>query len=98
VARQPGPGLVHHSDRGVQYASQDYTEMLKQHKATILCSGFDDGRAIEGVEGVAENVIAAAVSVMAQNPADRRAEKALASFHVKQRLVFSYCEACESRL
>jgi transposase InsO family protein len=36
--RQPGPGLVHHSDRGVQYASQAYTEMLKQHGATISMS------------------------------------------------------------
>jgi putative transposase len=38
VQRQPAPGLVHHSDRGVQYASHDYTEMLKQHKATISMS------------------------------------------------------------
>jgi len=36
--RQPGPGLVHHSDRGVQYASGAYTEMLKQHQATISMS------------------------------------------------------------
>src|ERR1700722_2779007 len=36
--RQPRPGLVHHSDRGVQYASHDYTEMLKQHQATISMS------------------------------------------------------------
>jgi transposase InsO family protein len=36
--RQPAPGLVHHSDRGVQYASQDYTDMLQQHKATISMS------------------------------------------------------------
>lgn len=26
--RQPGPGLVHHSDRGVQYAARAYTEVL----------------------------------------------------------------------
>lgn len=26
--RQPTPGLVHHSDRGIQYASQQYTELL----------------------------------------------------------------------
>jgi transposase InsO family protein len=26
--RQPEPGLVHHSDRGVQYASRDYTGLL----------------------------------------------------------------------
>ena len=36
--RRPAPGLVHHSDRGVQYASHDYTEMLKQHHATISMS------------------------------------------------------------
>jgi len=28
--RRPGPGLLHHSDRGVQYASQEYREQLKQ--------------------------------------------------------------------
>ena len=27
--RQPAPGLVHHSDRGSQYASHDYTDLLK---------------------------------------------------------------------
>jgi putative transposase len=29
--RRPGPGLVHHSDRGVQYACSDYRELLQQH-------------------------------------------------------------------
>jgi putative transposase len=29
--RQPLPGLVHHSDRGVQYASADYVRILNQH-------------------------------------------------------------------
>jgi putative transposase len=29
--RQPLPGLVHHSDRGVQYASTAYVEMLRKH-------------------------------------------------------------------
>jgi len=36
--RQPAPGWVHHSDRGVQYASADYTELLKQHQAAISMS------------------------------------------------------------
>jgi len=36
--RQPTPGLVHHSDRGVQYASLDYTAMLQQQQATISMS------------------------------------------------------------
>jgi len=29
--RQPPPGLVHHSDRGVQYASEPYLRMLQDH-------------------------------------------------------------------
>ena len=29
--RQPPPGLVHHSDRGIQYASQQYTALLEMH-------------------------------------------------------------------
>jgi transposase InsO family protein len=36
--RRPAPGLVHHSDRGVQYACGDYTELLKQHNSTISMS------------------------------------------------------------
>ncbi len=36
--RQPAPGLVHHSDRGVQYASQAYTDLLKEQKALISMS------------------------------------------------------------
>jgi len=36
--RSPGPGLVHHSDRGVQYASRDYTDLLKERKIGISMS------------------------------------------------------------
>jgi putative transposase len=31
-------GLVHHSDRGIQYASGDYIEELKEHGITISMS------------------------------------------------------------
>jgi len=31
VNRQPPAGLVHHSDRGVQYACEDYVRMLRDH-------------------------------------------------------------------
>ena len=30
--RQPPPGLVHHSDRGVQYASGEYVQILRKHQ------------------------------------------------------------------
>jgi putative transposase len=36
--RKPPPGLVHHSDRGVQYASHDYTELLRKHGAACSMS------------------------------------------------------------
>jgi transposase InsO family protein len=29
--RKPGPGVIHHSDQGVQYASSDYVAELKSH-------------------------------------------------------------------
>ena len=29
--RKPGPGVIHHSDQGVQYASGDYADELKKH-------------------------------------------------------------------
>jgi len=34
--RQPPPGLLHHSDRGSQYASDDYQALLTQHQ--MRCS------------------------------------------------------------
>ena len=36
--RQPKPSLIHHSDRGVQYASTDYTGLLQQHGIRISMS------------------------------------------------------------
>ena len=37
-SRPPAVGLVHHSDRGVQYASHEYTELLQEHEITISMS------------------------------------------------------------
>jgi transposase InsO family protein len=37
-SRSVGEGLVHHSDRGVQYASNAYTKMLQDHGVTISMS------------------------------------------------------------
>jgi putative transposase len=36
--RNPLPGLVHHSDRGVQYASEDYINLLRKRGATCSMS------------------------------------------------------------
>jgi transposase InsO family protein len=32
TTRQPPPGMVHHSDRGIQYASRAYVQLLRQHQ------------------------------------------------------------------
>lgn len=37
-SRDPAPGMVHHSDRGVQYASRDYTDLLKSRGIQISMS------------------------------------------------------------
>lgn len=48
-ARQPGRGLVHHSDRGVQYASHDYVARLETIGAQISMSAkgnpYDNAKA-----------------------------------------------------
>ena len=38
VRRKPKPGLLHHSDRGVQYASLDYQQLLADAKITCSMS------------------------------------------------------------
>lgn len=39
LSRQPRPGLVHHSDRGSQYASNDYVKRLERIGAVLSMSG-----------------------------------------------------------
>ncbi|MGC8513992.1 MAG: IS3 family transposase [Acidimicrobiales bacterium] len=36
--RQPGPGLVHHSDRGCQYTSYDYQKALRDNHFVVSMS------------------------------------------------------------
>ena len=42
IQRQPGAGLLHHSDRGSEYASQSYQELLHQHHIQISMSRKGD--------------------------------------------------------
>jgi transposase InsO family protein len=37
--RQPGPGLLHHTDRGSQYTSQTYQRVLEHVQITVSMSG-----------------------------------------------------------
>jgi transposase InsO family protein len=40
--RRPGAGLLHHSDRGVQYASEDYRRLLELNEIKASMSGKGD--------------------------------------------------------
>ena len=42
VHRRPPSGLLHHSDRGVQYASEAYQRLLRRHQITASMSGKGD--------------------------------------------------------
>jgi transposase InsO family protein len=42
IHRQPSARLLHHSDRGVQYASEDYMHLLQSNKMAISMSGKGD--------------------------------------------------------
>ena len=49
VERRPQPGLIHHSDRGVQYASREYVAQLQEIGAQISMSAvgnpYDNAKA-----------------------------------------------------
>ncbi len=38
-SRRPAAGLIHHSDRGVQYTSDDFRDELEKHKIRCSMSG-----------------------------------------------------------
>ncbi|MEH6949281.1 IS3 family transposase [Bacillus sp. JJ634] len=38
MTRQPEEGVLHHSDRGSQYSSQDYTDILKEREMVVSMS------------------------------------------------------------
>ena len=40
--RRPSEGLLHHSDRGVQYASEEYQKLLADHAMEVSMSGKGD--------------------------------------------------------
>jgi transposase InsO family protein len=42
AGRRPSEGLLHHSDRGVQYACNDYRQLLEEHGIQCSMSGKGD--------------------------------------------------------
>jgi putative transposase len=55
TAKAPQPGLIHHSDRGSQYASQEYRAKLEEYKMTCSMSrkgNCYDNACIESYHGI----------------------------------------------
>ncbi|WP_299095806.1 IS3 family transposase, partial [uncultured Metabacillus sp.] len=53
--QRPGKGIIHHSDRGVQYASSEYQKLLKQYHMTSSMSrkgNCYDNACIESFHGI----------------------------------------------
>src|SRR5438874_13060631 len=42
LSRRPGAGLIHHSDRGSEYASHSYQRLLQEHHIQASMSGTGD--------------------------------------------------------
>jgi len=42
AAKRPGPGLIHHSDRGVQYCAHEYRNLIDQFKMRVSMSRKGD--------------------------------------------------------
>lgn len=57
-AKRPGPGLIHHSDRGAQYCAQAYQDRLRQFGMTASMSrrgNCDDNAPMESFWGTLKN-------------------------------------------
>jgi transposase InsO family protein len=78
--RKPLPGLVHHSDRGVQYASAEYVAILREHEMVPSMSRpanpYDNASCESFIktlkrEEIYANEYADLEEVMSKNSADR---------------------------
>jgi putative transposase len=89
--RRPGPGVLHHSDRGSQYASGDYQALLAQHGMT--CSMSKKGDCFDNA--VAESLFATLeTELVAEADWHTRAEARAAVFDYA---VFDYIEVWYNR-
>ncbi len=87
--RRPGPGLIHHSDRGVQYACDAYRDRLDEHGVTASMSRVGDcydNAAMESFWSTLER------ELLYQQPQGRFATRAQA-----MRMIFEYIEVYYNR-
>jgi transposase InsO family protein len=89
LQRRPAPGLIHHSDRGVQYACDAYRDRLDRHGVTASMSRVGDcydNAAMESFWGTLKQ------ELLYQQPQGR--------FHTRDeatRMIFEYIEVYYNR-
>ena len=79
--------LIHHSDRGVQYASYAYTDILRKHNIKISmteCGDPKDNAVAERVNGIVKNELLQGMSFFSIQEA-RKALKAAIDFYNNER-------------
>ena len=86
--RRPGPGLIHHSDRGSQYASDDYQRMLDAWKISSSMSGTGNCYDNAPAESWFASLKVECVDVVYHTKAEARAElfEYMEVFYNRQRL------------
>ena len=83
----PAKDLIHHSDRGVQYASFDYTDILKENNIKISmteCGDPKDNAVAERVNGIIKNELLMGMSFFSIDEV-RRALKVAIDFYNNER-------------
>jgi transposase InsO family protein len=79
--------LIHHSDRGVQYASYAYTDILREHNIKISmteCGDPKDNAVAERVNGIVKNELLQGMSFFSIQEV-RKALKAAIDFYNNER-------------
>ena len=84
---KPAEDLIHHSDRGVQYASYAYTDILKEHHIKISmteCGDPKDNAVAERVNGIIKNELLMGMSFVSIDEV-RSALKVAVDFYNNER-------------
>ena len=77
--------LIHHSDRGGQYISDDYTELLKDYKIQIsMCNTVYENAHIERVNGTIKNQYLAHWNITTTQQLQTEVKRAVETYNYKR--------------
>lgn len=88
AAKRPGPGLIHHSDRGVQYCAHEYRKLMDQFKMRTSMSrkgNCYDNAPMESFWGALKNELVHHCRYMTRELAIREITEHIEIFYNRQR-------------